>query len=132
MGVFGLGKKDKTSVVKGVIGLVRDIRGMVDDKNFTDEERARMNMKLVDSLADFAKDTLNESTDRSKARRSIAEVSIYFFYSLVVVLIVLWKFDSEWYEAAKSLIVAFQLPFAFIAIIGFFFGAHLIRSAKSG
>ena len=109
---------------------MKDIRGMVDDKNFTDEERARFNTKIADSLAEFANNSLSENTERSKARRSIAIVSIYFFYFLVIALIVLWKFDPLWFEAAKTIIIEFQLPFAFIAIIGFFFGAHLMRASK--
>lgn len=130
MGILGLGKKNKTTVVEGVVGLVKNIRGMVDDSKFTDQEKSRFNMKMADAVADFAKATMGESTERSKARRNIAEVSIYFFYFLVIALIVLWKFDSAWFDAAVELIVSFQLPFAFIAIIGFFFGAHLMRERK--
>ena len=121
MKLFG---KNKETVIQGAVGLVKDIRGMVDDKNFTDEERARFNTKIADSVAEFAKSTLSENTERSKARRLISIVSVYFFYFLIIALIVLWKFDSAWYDASLKLIIDFKLPIAFIMIMAFFFGGY--------
>jgi hypothetical protein len=124
MGLFG---KDKSTVVKGAVDLVGNIRGMIDDSKFTAEEKARFNIQIADATAEYAKATLSENTERSKARRHIAIVSIYFFYFLVMTLLILWRFAPEWFEAAKQLIVEFKLPTAFIMIMAFFFGGYYLN-----
>ena len=129
MPLFG---KNKETVINGVVGLVKNIRGMIDDKNFTDEERARFNIQIADSVAEFAKATLGENTERSKARRSISKVSVYFFYSLIVALLAMWKFDPLWYDASIELIIAFKLPTAFIMIMAFFFGGYYVNKFIGG
>lgn len=128
MPLFG---KNKSTVIEGAVKLVTDVRGMIDDKNFTAEEKSRVQIFLADATADFVKATLNENTERSKARRSLAIVSVYFFYFLVVVLLVLWKFDPLWHEAAKALIIEFKLPIAFIMIMAFFFGGYYLSKLPS-
>ena len=124
MGIFG---KDRSTIIKGAVDLVGNVRGMIDDKHFTAEEKSRVEMQLSDATAKFVKDTLGESTSRSIARRNIAIVSIYFFYGLILLLITLWKFDKEWFVAVKDLIVEFQLPVAFIMIMAFFFGGYYLN-----
>lgn len=128
MPLFG---KDKSKIVSGAVDLVTNIRGMVDDSTFTAQEKARFNLQIADATADFAKATLNENTERSKARRSLAIYSVVFFYILVVILLVLWKFDTEWFDAAKGLILEFKLPTAFIMIMAFFFGGYYLSKVPS-
>lgn len=125
MGIFG--KKDKTTIVDGVVKLVTGVRSMIDDKNFTPEEKARFDSKTADSSADFIKETLSENTERSKARRSVAIDTVRFYFALIVFLIVSWKFDPVWFEAVLNLLLQFKLPMAFIMIMAFFFGGHYIN-----
>ena len=127
MGFLGLGKKDKSSVVKGAIEVVKGVRLMIDEGQFTKEEAAKLNIEAAQGVIKFNTDTMNESTDRSQARRTIAVHSLYFFYSLIVALMGMWKFDPEWYEASLELILAFKLPTAFIMIMAFFFGGYYIK-----
>ena len=122
-----LSRKDKSTVVNGAIDLAKGIRSMVDDSKFTEEEAARMNIGAAEAIAQFAKDTASENTERSKARRTIAIFYIYFFCALSIAVIVLRKFDPEWAAFAKDVISTFNLGGAFIAVMGFFFSAHLIR-----
>ena len=129
MPLFG---KNKTTVVNGVVTLVKDIRGMVDDSKFTNQEKSRFELSLADSVVDFAKATLSENTDRSKTRRQIAIVSVYFFYFLIIALLILWKLDPLWYKAAKELIIEFKLPTAFIMIMAFFFGGYYVNKFLGG
>ena len=128
MPLFG---KNKETVVNGAVKLVGNIRGMIDDSKFTDEERSRYQMKLADSTTEFVKATLSESTERSRTRRSIAVVSIYYFYFLTSALVLLWKFDPDWYQAALDLVVQFKLPIAFIMIMAFFFGGYYLNKFGS-
>ena len=124
MGLFG---KNKTTVVNGVVTLVKDIRGMVDDKQFTSEERSRYYMGLAYATTEFAKSTMSENTERSRTRRSIAEVSVYFFYFLTLLLIGLWRFDSAWFDATKALLIEFKYPAIILMIMAFFFGGYYLN-----
>lgn len=132
MGIFGLGKKNKTTIVEGVVNLVTGVRGMIDDKNFTSEEKARFDSKTADASADFVKETLSENTERSKARRSVAIDTVRFYFALVIFLIISWKFDPLWFDAVKNLTIEFKLPMAFIMIMAFFFGGHYINKIWGG
>ena len=127
MGFLGLGKKDKSSVVKGAIEVVKGVRLMIDEGQFTKEEAAKLNIEAAQGVIKFNTDTMNESTDRSQARRTIAVHSLYFFYFLIIALMGMWKFDQKWYEASLELILAFKLPTAFIMIMAFFFGGYYIK-----
>jgi len=118
--------KDRSTVIKGAVDLVSNVRGMIDDKNFTAEERARVDSQIANAAGKFAIDTLGESTERSIARRSLAVNTVYFFYFLSLLLIILWKFDQEWFIAAKDLIVEFKLPVAFLMVMAFFFGGYYV------
>ena len=120
-------KKDRSTIVNGAVDLVKNVRGMIDDSKLTDEERMRYHAANAQAASDFVKDTMAENTERSRARRAIAIFLVYFFCSLVVVLMILWKFDKEWFVAGKDMVVAFDLHWAFLAVITFFFGSHVLR-----
>lgn len=128
-GLFGLLGKDRSKIIDGALGAVRGIGKFIDEQRLTVEEAAGINLKIADSVAAFAKDTLSENTERSKTRRKIAVFIIYFFCSLVVGLIALKisGFDAA-ADYAKGLVIEFNLHWAFIAVIGFFFGTHTLRS----
>lgn len=119
--------KNKETVVNGAVGLVKNIRGMIDDSTLTAEERVKYNISLADATAEFAKSTLNENTERSRTRRAIAVTTIYFFYFLTLVMIVLWKYDSAWFDAVKELLVEFKYPTILIMIMAFFFTGYYLN-----
>ena len=126
MGLLGIiSKKDKSTVIKGAVDLVGNVRGMIDDSNFTKEEAMRANIEIADKMAAFVGDTLSENTERSKTRRSIAKYYMYFFSAIVVAISVLRKIDPEWAEFVKGLIRELYLGEAFLAVIGFFFGSYM-------
>ena len=119
MGIF---KKDKSTIIEGAVKLVGNVRKMIDDSKLTSQEAA-------DATAQFVKDTLSENTERSRTRRSIAVDTIRFFFALIVFLIVVWKFDTAWFDASKDLIIEFKLPVAFLMVMGFFFGGYYLTGA---
>ena len=122
-----LGKKNKTTIVEGVVNLISGVRGMIDDKNFTPEEKARFDKETAINAAGFVKDTLSENTERSKTRRSVAVDTVRFFFLLIIFEVVVWKIDPLWFEAVKGLIIDFKLPAAFIMIMAFFFGGYYLN-----
>lgn len=103
----------------------------IDKMAFTAEEKAAYNEKAADALAQFTKDTLTESTDRSKTRRQIA-LAITALYLLVSVCCMALAFYNT--EAAKLLLnvsSALQLDTAFIMVLAFFFGGYYLNLLKS-
>lgn len=124
---MGLFSKDRSTIVNGAVDLVKNVRGMIDDSKLTDEERIKYHAANAKAASDFVKDTMAENTERSRARRSIAIFLVYFFCGLVIALLILWKFDREWFEAGKDMVIGFDLHWAFLAVITFFFGAHVLR-----
>ena len=131
MGILGgiFSGKNKDTIVEGAVGLVKNIRTMIDEAQLTHEEAVKYNAKIADASAEFVKATLQENTVRSTTRRSIAVEFMRFFYILTIGVIVLWKFDPLWGEFVRKLIVDFQFGWAFVAIVVFFFGAHTLRTA---
>lgn len=128
MGILGLfSPKDKSTVIKGAVDLVGNVRSMIDDSKFTTEEAMRANIEVADKMAQFVGDTLSENTERSKTRRLIAVMFMAFFIFLVFVLIIAWKFDKDWAEFIYKVMIDLNLAIAFITVIGFFFGSYMFR-----
>ncbi len=128
MGIFD--KKNRTTIVDGAVHVVKKVIGMVDERKFTEEEASKFNREAAINAAQFVKDSLDESTERSITRRRIAVDFIRFFCILVLVLIGAWKFDPIWGEFILKVMIDLKLAWAFMAIIAFFFGAHLLRQYK--
>ena len=131
MGIFGLLGKDRSKIIDGGLAAIKGVGKFIDERNMTTEEAAQYNMGVAEASADFTKDSLSENTERSKTRRKIAVFIIYFFCAMVVGLIALKisGFDAA-ADYAKGLVIEFNLHWAFIAVIGFFFGTHTLRSYK--
>lgn len=125
--MLGLFAKNRTKIVDGAINVVDSVFGLIDKKKFTAQEAAKFNLETAEAAAKFVRDTLNESTERSITRRKIAVMYIAFFCGLVLFVIVAWKFDQTWGLFILDLIKELQLSWAFIAVIGFFFGSHMLR-----
>jgi hypothetical protein len=122
-----LSGKNRTTIVNGAVNVVKKVVGLVDEKNFTAEEASKFNLETAQAAGQFVKDTLTESTDRAVTRRRLAIDFIRFFCLLVLILIGAWKFDPIWGEFILKIMIDLKLAWAFMAIIAFFFGAHLLR-----
>lgn len=99
----------------------------LDDSKFTEQEKAMYKKEIIQSSMDFYKLTLNENTTRSKTRRNIAHaiiinITVLFWLCLVLIM--------KNIEVTKiiNLVEVFKFGWAFISVIGFYFGTHLLRS----
>jgi hypothetical protein len=98
----------------------------LDKLAFTTEERSEFNMLLADKVAQYAHDTLNENTARSRTRRFIAifiVINVLAAFWLCVVLALL-KIDIT---IILQLISAFSLSTALIMVLAFFFGGYYVN-----
>lgn len=107
------------------VGKVFDtITNKMDDWKFTDEERSRYNKEAADAMATFAKETLNESTERSASRREIARLIIYIYLLICVVGLVFLFVNTNIVKLIIEFCNEMYLTAAFIAVIAFFFGGY--------
>lgn len=98
------------------------ISGGIDKLAFTNQERADLNVKLADKVADFAEKTLSENTIRSKARRLISYVIVFAYIGLVVGSLFI---DNEYLQ---SLVLNSPMQTAFIMVLAFFFGGYYMKN----
>lgn len=99
----------------------------VDKLAFTQEERSDMNKLLADRIADFAKETLEENSIRSIARRyvAIAVTSVFLFLTLLYVAM---QMAGQAVGEIKELLFDSPLSTAFIMVLAFFFGGYYAKS----
>lgn len=97
----------------------------VDNLAFTQQERAELNMKLADKVAEYAEKTLSENTIRSKARRIIAYVIVFTW--ITAALLDIWIDNADltylWQDSV--------LKTAFIMVLAFFFGGYYLKGGIS-
>lgn len=109
-------------------GLLAQVGSFIGNQNYTDEERAEAHTKSVESLSQFVKETLSESTVRSKTRRAIAIMWIRVELFLVLMTCIVAPFNMPlavfyWSVASSELMF-----WSTMSILAFFFGAHMLRS----
>ena len=105
-------------------GLIAKLGGWVGNMNLTKEEVLEFNAKTVISVQAFAAATLNESTDRSKTRRSIAVLWIKAQLSMVLMACISAPWDLELAAFYGELATSSLMITGTTAIIIFFFGSH--------
>tara|TARA_R110000851_G_scaffold56769_3_gene132631 strand:- start:2624 stop:3040 length:417 start_codon:yes stop_codon:yes gene_type:complete len=131
MSWFGLAKsapKIADNIFDKDKGLLTQFGGWVGNSKFTEEEQAELNRDMAKGVQDFAVATLEESTDRSKARRQIAQDVIRFYLWLIFLCGMTYPIDTKWSELWLSLAALPALGGLVVGVGAFFFGAHMHRS----
>ena len=105
-------------------GLIAKLGGWVGNMNLTKEEVLEFNAKTVMSVQAFAAATLNESTDRSKTRRSIAVLWIKAQLAMVLMACISAPWNLELAAFYGELATSSLMITGTTAIIIFFFGSH--------
>lgn len=111
-------------------GLLAKIGAHIGNKNFTDEERAEMNKSMADNLNKFVIDTMSESTDRSKTRRAMSVNWINVQLALILLSAYSVFFNPDNFDKIFSLSTSPIMMMGTAAILGFFYGTHLLRAKK--
>ncbi len=104
---------------------------------YTDEERAQTltkRIELADKIAnthiELMKATASETTTRSITRRIVAVCVMALTFVCMVSICVVWLFDREWAVFMLEVTKYFQVGIAFISVIIFFFGNHILQGFK--
>lgn len=105
-------------------GHLANVGSWIGAQNFTSEERAEMNRANMKSVQQFVKDTLDENTDRSKARREIAVFFIKFYSVMLFMCGMTFPVNPEWSSMWFNLATSLSVGGLVTAISVFFFGSH--------
>ena len=124
--LFGNSKDGSSNVMKVASG----IGNFIDGQQFTEQEKAEYKAKAIDSYAEYLKLTVDENTARSITRRTIAIYVIKIELFLLLASVVCYRIDVELSEYIYKVATGEPLNFLVLGIGAFFFGAHLVRSAK--
>ena len=116
-------------------GLISQFGNWVGGMNLTEEEVIRYNAETVSSVQSFVKDTLSESTERSKSRRGFAQMWIKMHVGIILLCCIAAPWDSVlakyYFDLATSPMIAGITG----AISIFYFGSHglaRINESKGG
>jgi len=109
-------------------GLLTQIGGWVGNQNFTEEESRELNQKLAEGVSDFAIKTMDENTERSKARRNIAEMWIKTQIAMLFLIVIVAPFDVELAKFYASIAFGTLMVSGTTSILVFFFGGHMLSS----
>jgi hypothetical protein len=109
---------------------VRGVGTWIDERDFTDEEKSKANLELAVKYAQYADQTLQENTVRSKTRRSLSLMIIRVEGFILLLSAATFRASPEWSEYLYK--IATESPWALLTLgVGaFFFGTHLLRTYK--
>ena len=122
--VFGVGQHGSDNVMKVASG----IGGWIDGQQFTEQEKAQFNVKMVEQFSGYMESTCNENTERSRTRREIAIWVIRFEVFLLSFSLFSRPFNVEWSDFAFAIATTDPLNYLVLGIGAFFFGAHILRT----
>ena len=111
-------------------GLISQVGGWIGRMDLTPEEVLIQNAKTVNSVQEFARATLDESTERSKSRRGIVEKWIKTQLALVLMVCICAPFNMGLAMFYLELATSGLMVMGTTAIIIFHFGSHGIAKLK--
>ena len=113
-----------------VMKIASGVGGWIDGQQFTDQERAEFNAKMIGHYNDFMQSTVNENTQRSITRR---EIAMWIIRIEILCLMLYGALASFGLAAAKvwwQIAVDSPLGLLTLGVGAFFFGTHMLRSSK--
>jgi len=129
---FSWGEKATDNLLDKDSGLIAQAGSWMGGLKLTDEEVMEQNAKTVNSVQGFVKDTLNESTGRSKTRRSVAVLWIKSQLAIIFMCCIAAPWNMVLAEFYFKLATSALMITGTTAIIIFFFGSHgLVRHNQS-
>jgi len=106
-------------------GLLTQVGGWIGGLQFTDEEQAQYKMKVADKAADFVGKTLDEKTERSVTRRSIAVLWIKTQLAMFLMCAICAPWSMKLAEFYFKLATSDVMLWGTGSVIVFFFGGYV-------
>ena len=129
--LMGIAPKAVNDVLDKDNGLVSQAGAWIGNQNFTAEEAAELNASLTKGVIEYAKHSMDENSERSKARRELAVMYMRFYLGWSSVGFAAMSFDLPFGDKVIAALTGLALGGAFSAIIVFFFGSHGLARIKA-
>jgi len=123
--IFGAGQDGSSNVMKVASG----IGGWLDGQQFTEQEKAEFNAKMIGSYSEFMASTVAENTERSRTRRDLSIWIIRTEIALLVASVITYKLDAELSEYIYRVATDSPMGYLTLGVGAFFWGTHMLRSA---
>ena len=105
-------------------GLVAQAGAWIGNQNLTAEEVMESNAKIVNSVQKHVEKTLDENSQRSRARRNLAIKYMDFYLNWSSIGFASYFFVPEYSEWLLSILIGWAFGGAFGAVIVFYFGSY--------
>lgn len=120
-------------VVDHVAKGIGAIGTMIDERNFTPEEKSKADLIMVEKGIEFHALQIEQNSERSKARREIASKWIHFYLERLLPAYLFLSLVNVFDQRFASLVVILRdvvvlMSTGTLMIIGFFFGTHALRA----
>ena len=106
-------------------GLLAKAGGFLNDLHYSDAEKAKDTFAIGQAVTEHVKATLNESTEKSKARRDIAMVWIKVQLWLILITLICIPLDKGMAQSMYELATCNVMLWGTGSVITFFFGGYV-------
>jgi len=121
-----LGGKTAETVADTLKDSAKSTFGILDEAFHTDQEKAEAKAKAVDAYIEIYKTTMTESTGTAEARRWFLQAITNFIMTMAVCALLAMVFGHpEIKDSIIEVVREFQLGWAFVAAVGFYFMTHV-------
>lgn len=107
---------------------IKGVGSWIDEQQYTDQEKAEAAAVKAQAYAAFMKQTIDENSERSRTRRSLALLVLRWWIFLLTMSALLYKVDQEWSAYIFKVATFNDVAFLVLGIGAFFWGSHLIRT----
>ena len=129
--IFTIAPKAVDNVLDPKDGLLVQFGEYVNNQNLTNAEVMIQNAKTVANVQDHVKDTMSESTERSKSRRRLTDKWINVHCTLVLLMCIAAPWNMELAEFFFRIATSALMTMGTTAIIIFHYGSYgLVRANR--
>ena len=108
--------------------VIKGVGSWIDEQQYTDQEKAESAAARAESYAKFMQQTIDENSERSRTRRSLALLILRWWISLLTLSAILYKVDQSWSAYIFKIATYQDVAFLVLGIGAFFWGSHLLRT----
>lgn len=111
--------------------IVKGVGTWIDKQQFTNQEKAEDSMERAKRYGEFLEQVLQENTQRSRTRRSLALLIIRWWLGMLTFSALVYKADPAWSAYIFKVASYDEVAYLVLGIGAFFWGAHLMRTRSS-
>ena len=108
--------------------VIKGVGTWIDEQQYTEQEKAENAAVRAEAYSKFMQQTIDENSERSRTRRSLALLVLRWWVSLLTLSGILYKFDQGWSEYIFKIATYQDVAFLVLGIGAFFWGSHLLRT----